>query len=259
MEILDQQTCGSTYQPPGEFSTPYDSFPFPELALLEPEQIDYLVTEFRRCIPSLVLEGRAPFIHSELYIDTMPDTYQDLVSICSLYNQKTSYNSLICFRMLFVKLKKLITASKSFTRVEEWLLAVQTLTMYQIMRIFDDDVQQKEFAERDFELLEKWSSKLQQGCTGSWLLMESIRRTLMVSLMLQCLCRFMKSGYSTLVPMMAMLPVSENAARWEGREGQSGPLVPYEKFVDDWNQGRVMTVDTYEMLLLKACRNAITI
>jgi hypothetical protein len=261
VEIPDEKTFVSisTELPYEQSSSPYDSFPFPELAILEPHQIDYCVFEFRRCIPSLVLDGRAAFIHPDLYHDTMPETYQDLLSICSLYTQRTPSNSTICFRMLFIKLRKLIAASKSFTRAEDWLLAVQTLIMYQIIRIFDGDVQQKAFAELDFELLENWTSKLQQYCEGSWLLMESIRRTLMVSVMFRCLCRFMKDGVSTLVPQMSVLPVSENTAKWEGRESQAGPLVPYRNFVDDWNQGRVTTVDAYEMLLLKACRHAITI
>jgi len=161
--------------------------------------------------------------------------------------------------MLFIKLKRLIAASKSFTRVEDWLLAVQTLIIYQIIRVFDGNIQQKEFAEQDFKLLENWTLRLQQACVeGPWLLMESIRRTLMVSVIFRCLCKFMKDGLSDLVPMMAVLPVSENTAKWEGRESEAGPLVSYQSFVHHWNNGRVTTVDAYEMLLLKACRHAIT-
>lgn len=241
------------------FLDPYDSFQFPELAILEPHQINYCIFEFQQCISTLVLEGRASFIHSDLYHATMPESYQDLLSICSLYTQKTSNNSMIVFRMLFIKLKRLIAASKSFTRVEDWLLAVQTLIMYQIIRMFDGDAQQKAFAEQDFGLLEDWTLILQREFVeGPWLLMESIRRTLMVSVLFRCLCKFMKDGVSDLVPVMAVLPVSENTAGWEGHQKEPGPLVSYRDYVGDWNLGKVTTVDAYEMLLLKACRHAIT-
>ncbi|KAE8441973.1 hypothetical protein EG329_004099 [Mollisiaceae sp. DMI_Dod_QoI] len=254
-------------------SSPYDSFPYPEQAVIESHQIEYCVFELKRSVASLVLEGRAPFIHSDLYLDTLPDTYQDLIGICSLYNQKTIHNSVIVFRMLFVKLRKLISASKSITRVEDWLLAVQALLMYQIIRAFDGDSMQRSNAEQDFGLLEDWTSHLQKGyfdaglsATGTlhqqWLLLESIRRTLMISVLFRSLYGAMKEGTCDLVPLMSDLPVSENLVGWDRVEmleptGEQ-PLVTYSDFVNDWNMGKVTTVDAYEMLLLKACRHAIT-
>ncbi|KUJ16651.1 uncharacterized protein LY89DRAFT_618012 [Mollisia scopiformis] len=248
-------------------TSPYDSFPFPELAVIEPHQIEYCVFELRRCVLSLAMESRAPFIHSDLYHDTMPDTYQDLLSICSLYNQKTETNSMIVFRMLFIKLKKLISSSRTFTQPEDWLLAVQTLIIYQIIRVFDGDKKQEELADQDFDLLENWSRKLQEVDVGrstshhQWLLMESIRRTLMVSVLFRCLYKILKDGMSDLVPVMAALPVSENTDDWDRVEGprRIPSLVTYTSYVKDWNEGKVTTVDAYEMLLLKACRHAITI
>lgn len=240
-----------------QFPSPYDSFPFPHLAVIDQHQIDYLVFELRRCVVSLVVEGQTPFLHPDLYHDTLPDTYQDLLSICSLYNQMNS--SVIVFRMLFVKLRKLISSSRKITRVEDWLLAVQTLIMYQIIRVFDGDVKQQESAEDDFDLLGDWSHRLQEASSegGSWLLMESIRRTLLVSIIFRCLHKLMKHGLSELVPEMSLLPVSENISGWE--KGEGGSLVTYASFVEDWNQGKVTSVDAYEMLLLKACRHTVLI
>lgn len=131
--------------------------------------------------------------------------------------------------------------------------------MYQIIRMFDGDPQQRSFAEHDLELLERWSLNLQQPVKGSWVLLESIRRTLMLSIILRCLCKIIKDGVSNLVPVMSVLPVSENTAKWEGRDSEVGPLVSYTDYVLDWNEGKVTTVDAYEMLLLKLCRHAIMI
>lgn len=244
--------------------SPYESFQFPELAIIEPHQIDYCIFELRRAVVSLALEGRASFIHPDLYHDTMPEMYQDMLSICSLYNQKTEDNSIIVFRMLFIKLQKLIHESRSITRVEDRLLSVQALIMYLIIRVFDEDTKLQANAAYDFQLLENWTTLLQQGyaesADQSWILMESIRRTLMMSVLFRCLFKILKNGMSELVPLMSALPVSKNTTKWESRSSEdSDTLVTYRNFVNDWNQGMVTKVDDYEMLLLKACRHAITI
>ncbi|CZR69467.1 uncharacterized protein PAC_19367 [Phialocephala subalpina] len=249
--------------------SPYDSFPFPERTVVEPFRIDYCNFEFQRCVFSLVLENRTLFIHPDLYQDTMPDLYQDLLGVCAMYAQKTVQNSVFVFRMLFLKLSKLRSESKSFVRVEEWLLAVQSLILYQVIRMFDGDPQQKADAERDFDLLEDWTTKLQHESNlwidGSlhrqWVVVESIRRTIMVSVLLRSLYSAMKSGIGEYGLLLSSLPVSENQSRWEQVEEvdpKASRLVTYWDFCEDWNKGKVKTLDVYEMLLLRVCHLAVT-
>ena len=65
--------------------------------------------------------------------------------------------------MLDCKLVALVQASASFYRVEDNLLVLQALILYQIIRLFDGDVRQRANAERHLELLDSWTLRLQQN------------------------------------------------------------------------------------------------
>lgn len=89
--------------------------------------MEYCISEFKRCIESLILDGRTPFIFPDLYQD-MPETYQDLIGMCSLYMQRTPQKLPVVYRMMDIKAKKLIDSEPS-------LLGVHALIMYQIIRL----------------------------------------------------------------------------------------------------------------------------
>ena len=255
--------------------SPFASFSFPERGVLNSEQIDFCIAKLR-CLDSFVLEGRMPFLHPSSYRDSIPCAYQDVLGICSLYIHRNIQNRGIVFRMLDCKLGSLIRAARSVFHIEHNLLAVQALLIYQIIRIFDGDIMQRANAERDFQLLDDWTLRLQQGyfeaeqtiypmaMHQNWILLESIRRTIMVSILLRGLCSIMKTGTCELVPLMSILPVSNTGKLWGTSDldrsteanvlGSS--LVTYADFVEQWNNGQIEEVEDYEAILLKACRHA---
>ncbi|KAG0646169.1 Transcription factor gsfR2 [Hyphodiscus hymeniophilus] len=245
------------------------------LKLLQPgyltkQQMNYMVAQFRGFIKSIVSEGETPFIH-RLYQDTMPDIYQDALSICSLYVQKTPRNQGAIFRMLDSKLDTLLRISDS-ARVEDNLLSLQCLILYQIIRLLDGDAQQRINAERHLELLDLWTLRLQQNYFqaisstrvgyDNWVLIESIRRTTMVSVILRASYFAMRDGYCELVDLLSTLSVSTRSSRvWkmedEWEEGKStSEVLTYAEFTNEWNKGRVDGIEEYEKLLLVACRYA---
>ncbi|KAK0124730.1 hypothetical protein ONS96_008613 [Cadophora gregata f. sp. sojae] len=251
------------------FSSPYSSFPFPQLVVTDPFQIDYCISELKRSIETLVLEGRTPFIHPDLYSETMPETYQDLIGVCSFYMHRTPQNYPMVCRMMNVKLKKLGESAKSVVQLGSWLLHVQALIMYQIMRLFDGDVQQRRNAERDMKVLDAWTERLQSEfsevdlapaeTSRNWIMLESIRRTLMISWLLRGFYKSIMEGVCDIVPVLTTLMVSEDAEAWEGMSPVTGKqnLVTYPAYVMRWNIGKVKTASSYEMMLLRACPDAI--
>jgi hypothetical protein len=225
----------------------------------------------------LVQQSQNPFIHLSSYQDTLPTPYQDLLSICALHCQKTAQNKAIAFKILDDKVNSLLTRAKtSFCSVEDRLLHVQALLLYQFMRLFDGDIRQRANAERDFEHLEAWTIELHQtyaACGNKlswespyrqWVLFESIRRTIMMSVVLQSAYSAIRDGFCYLVPFLSSLPMSTNAGLWKASEYNwwqtanqpSSTILTYGEYVEEWNRGKVLEVDAYEKMLLVACRHA---
>ncbi|PVH71455.1 hypothetical protein DL98DRAFT_521045 [Cadophora sp. DSE1049] len=251
------------------FSSPYSSFPFPQIVVTDPFQIEYCISELKRSVETVVLEGRTPFIHPDLYSETMPETYQDLLGVCSLYMQRTPRNYPMVFRMMDAKLKRLGNSAKSVVQLGQWLLHVQTLIMYQIIRLFDGDMQQRRNAERDMKVLDAWTERLQSEFSEvdllpvepsrNWIMLESIRRTLMVSWLLRGFYKSVTEGVCDIVPVLTTLLVSEDAEAWESSSPlvKNQNLVTYPVYVARWNIGKVKTANSYEMMLLRACPDAV--
>ncbi|KAH6718281.1 hypothetical protein BKA61DRAFT_299989 [Leptodontidium sp. MPI-SDFR-AT-0119] len=250
-------------------SSPYTSFSFPHLVTADPFQVEYCVSELQRSVETLVLEGRTTFMHPDLYSESMPEIYQDLIGICSFYMQRTPQNYPMVFRMMDARLRKLGESAKSVVQLGHWLLHVQTLIMYQIMRLFDGDSEQRTKAENDMKVLDAWTERLQAEFseadlapvepTRNWIMMESIRRTLMVSWLIRGMYKSIMEGVCDVVPVLARLLVSENAEAWDGMSPvvQNQNLVTYPDYVERWNVGKVKNVNLYEMILLRACPDAI--
>ena len=161
--------------------------------------------------------------------------------------------------------------------MEETLVGVQALVIYQIIRLFDGDIRQRANAERHFPLLETWTCRLrslannlmsdnsvaQWSLYQRWIFIESARRTVMMSTMVQGMYNVVKNGVCSLVPFLATLPISINGALWNMSEeewwqstlGLGSELLPYSEFVDEWSSGAAMQIDAFETILLVACKH----
>lgn len=107
-------------------------------------------------------------MHFASYQETLPIAYQDVLSICALHIQRSPRNKTVVFRMLDDRVKTLLAQAKtSFCSVEDRLLQLQAMLLYQFMRLFDGDIRQRANAERDFEPLEAWAIELHQTYAAS--------------------------------------------------------------------------------------------
>jgi hypothetical protein len=180
------------------YSSPYDSFPFPEIGTIREDQLEYCISQFQDCIATLVQQSRNDFIHFPSYQETLPTSMSRPPSVCALYCQKVTQNKAIIFKMLDLKVSSLLAQAKtSFCSMEGRLLQVKGLLLYHFIRLFDGGIRQRPTAERDFEHLEAWTIKLHQTYAASgndliwdslhhqWVHFESVRRTTMMSAVLQ--------------------------------------------------------------------------
>jgi hypothetical protein len=253
-----------------------NSFPYPERATIRQEQLDFCILQFKDIILQLVHQNRSPFIHHNSYLDRPPVAYQDLLGTSAMYCQKTPQNQSITFSMLDSRISSLIGSSKSsMWSTKDYLLGVQAMIIYQIIRLFDGDIRQRANAEAQFGILETWTSQLHstshtyynESDTESpyqrWIFIESARRTVTMSFMVQAIYSILKDGFCTSVPQMTMLPVSVNGALWAASEdswwettfGLGGELITYQDFLMQWNGGQALYTGTYESILLGACKH----
>jgi hypothetical protein len=254
---------------------PLDNFKFPELAPISREQVDFTVHQLQACIPQLVQGTKLPFIHHTAYRVEMPREYQDLLGVSAMYSRKDPANQQVVFSMLDRSVSRLISSSSSWA-FEDMLLATQALTFYQIIRLFDGDVRQRANAERQLTILKAWTTRLREAVTlyesildlkktayDRWVLIESARRTILVSALLQAIYSLLRDGMCSSVPMMATLPVSLDGKLWtkseqewwEETSGTATELVTYREYVIKWSQGHPLHIDAYETILLVACKH----
>ncbi|KAB8297783.1 hypothetical protein EYC80_001582 [Monilinia laxa] len=296
-----QQPLERALHPMGLLPSPYESLQYPLRNTLSSTQINYIVTKLKSLVSAFAFHSHNSFIHplsSSTSTQPLPTSYTDALSVCALHTLKSPQT----FSILESKISNLISSSeRDYWGSYEWLLSVQVFILYQIIRLWSSDERQKLNAERNFPLLMQWTSQLKkeyvellaQGIhTGPlavdsgekkelqnykrWIFLESMRRTVMISVVLQCLYGGLKDGYvGELLPILFDLPVSVGGERawdalgWRTNEEQDnfdnqfdvnvelGDVYTYEYWSEGWALGIVEGGETeqqiYERMLLVAC------
>ncbi|TGO13626.1 hypothetical protein BTUL_0066g00150 [Botrytis tulipae] len=299
---LDPQTLSLSINP---LPSPYSSIQLPPRNTLSPAQITYISTQLKSFVSSFALHSHNSFIHplsSHNLGRTLPTPYTDALSVCALHTLGSPH----AFSILDSKISDLISSSETdYWGSSEWLIAVQVLILYQIIRLWSSNERQKKNAERHIPLLMQWTNQLQieyvgllaqgmdtrlptddahskdsklQDYAERWVLLESIRRAVMISMVIQCLYGGMKDGYiGGLLPILFHLPVSVDAGKtwetlgrkvlneqrsWDDQSDDStnvefGEIYEYRYWSEGWTIGIVgggeMEQEIYERMLLVAC------
>jgi hypothetical protein len=247
-------------------------------SFLNNEQVHYVIDTIRAFVPSLAYTGSTQFAHQSLWDLYQPEAYQDSVAIASLYLCKNNRNKSILTNMIGSKITDLISTSSSWT-LSDHLAGVQALIIYQIIRLFDPDLNQQTQAEENNALLELWAAQLwkrsfdePQAFTNdydAWVFEESLRRTIAMSVFTRCAWTCMtKDGLVDQAPVLVRLPLTRDQGAWERTsedlatrsppmpQGQE-TLVAYGDFSQSWTvDHKVEQLDPFTKLLLAACRGA---
>ncbi|KAF2021972.1 hypothetical protein BU24DRAFT_340220 [Aaosphaeria arxii CBS 175.79] len=248
-----------------------------EPTILSQSQVLFVVDKICAYIPSLALSGATPFIHERMYQGWQPQAYQDSCTIAALHMVKTPQNKAILTKTIDCKISALIASANTWTLAEH-LAAVQALIVYQIIRLFDPDLDLQRLADRQNILLAIWSAHLWKryfneldptdNCYDSWIFQESLRRTVLMSVFLRGIwCSFTKGGYCDQVPILAKLPVTRDGVLWSSDSEQwkerrpctteGGKLISYGDLSEGWSVDQEPEkLPEWERVLLVACRGA---
>jgi hypothetical protein len=244
---------------------------------LNDEQVVFLVGSLCDLVPTLVFTGHNAFIHQSLYSKTQPTAYQDSCTLSALYLAKTSQNIPIITRSIETKISGLVSASKTWSLADH-LAAVQALTIYQAIRLFDPTLNVQATAASQNRLLERWTATLWKrsfnevstfkSSWDAWVFYESLRRTVLISVFLRggwsCITR---DGLCDQTPVLSKLPLNRSDELWGVDEkgfdersvkekGDAACLVSYAEWAAEWEggSGDVDGLTDFHRMLLAACR-----
>ncbi|OKL57593.1 hypothetical protein UA08_06953 [Talaromyces atroroseus] len=204
------------------------------------ERVIYLVKRFKSYLNIFVTRGSTAFVHCKLFSEYTPTAIEDVLGICAFYGHKNKDNEYLIFRSISQKVLSLVRLfDPQRLSVLDQLASVQALIFYQIIRLFDGDIRQRADAERTDRVLWEWTQQLKVGLTQSsmlqgtndtdprnytwraWIQAESLRRTILVSLLLQGLYSYLKHGWNKVHFEIKELSFCGQRALWEARSEYS--------------------------------------
>ncbi|KAH7406199.1 hypothetical protein DE146DRAFT_436125 [Phaeosphaeria sp. MPI-PUGE-AT-0046c] len=245
-------------------------------SFLTDAQVVFIVRNMSAFVTTMADSGTTSFLHQNLYQSHEPQAYQDCVAISALYLNKTVRNQRILARAIGAKIASMAADAKTWT-LPQHLAAVQAMIIYQIIRLFDPDLNLQQEAERHNNLLQIWSAELWKRAFeepqtfesnhASWVFNESLRRTVMMSVFVRCGWSCLtRGGYADQVPVLARLPLTKDLDAWDcaqedwnlrpvGFLGEEDMLMSYGDMAGSWSHDkRVEKLDPFGKMLLAACR-----
>jgi hypothetical protein len=244
---------------------------YPEIAFLDRWSINQLERNIKSYPRMFARVQETPFIHPRLYETRLPDAIQDAFTVCAAYSTKSPETEDMISRILESKTAHLVQQHFESSSLEELLTAVQALMLMHIIQIFDGNIRQRSIAEQNFYTLQFWTIQLRARASGlgpaltwqEWIFGESVRRTVILSLLVNGLYSVLKFGYCTNVPALSLLPFTPGATLWhvttstawstESQCGKSNTLL-YGDFSKAWESGQIPDkLDSFQKLLLTPC------
>lgn len=196
---------------------------------MERTEKEAAVHRFKTWPDKWLMEGKAPFIHAQLYKSSMPKPLQDAYAACAIYATKTPDNEFVAFNIIEAKANELLSSPTQHSLTPlDLLAATQALLIFQFIRLFDGDIRQRAQAEKAEAVLEAWTEQLrrqtreEQGFTTanapswrSWIFAESVRRTITMSLFLSGVYHLVKKGFCTMSEHISANSFTAHRALWD--------------------------------------------
>lgn len=201
---------------------------------------------------------------------------QDTFSACATYVTRTPTNEHVALKVVERSAQRLIETIRNpqLLPLEDHVDALQALLLLHIIQLWDGDIRQRALAELRSETIESWALGLHERLSESnsssplsnssnengivlggkdgnegirgqsytiwerWILEESARRTVVLTMLVQGTFEASKFGVCSYVPLLATLPftksdqmwMAENLQDWMDHSIRYGATVVYEHF-----------------------------
>jgi hypothetical protein len=208
------------------------------------------------------------FIHRDLIPDPVTQAIRTAFGVSAIYVCMNESNQSMLFRTIDSEVSELLKPATGSTLLED-LSKMQALVLYQIIRMFHDDLKQRTLAEqqqsllgtRALQLLRRGDVELRdiQPTWETWLLTETIRRTVIVTFMVHAVYSIFKMGICPELPTLSVLPVSTRQDFWSSRaayreHSAEDETMKYTEFTAFWLASPSRKLDAFEKMILVACK-----
>ncbi|CAM1507608.1 Fc.00g072490.m01.CDS01 [Cosmosporella sp. VM-42] len=231
----------------------------------------WVLQQIREYPLDFAMQSETVFIHKALYPNSFPQPLLAAFGICAGSVSMNERNRPILFQAVDAEILKLLIPASTSTLLED-LVTLQAAVLYQIIRLYHGGLEQQiaaeqqEFLVRSYglKLLQRADTELQtiQWTWETWILAESIRRTVLIAFKLYTIYAQFRYGMCTEIAAMGILPVSTKLGSWNSREEylrhpDQDETIPYSIFKPTRVTVGRGGSEPFETLLLMRCQESI--
>lgn len=253
----------------------------------------WAINELKRCPHDFGTRGETLFLHRELYRDGMPPAIRAALGVSATFCLLNENNRQVLFRVVDAEVMELLKLSppldasagggdgskgnensRGMTLIDD-LARLQAFTLYQMMRMFGGRLEHRAIVDLQRGLITTWALQLLRRSRAelggdrhasddwhTWIVAESIRRTVMVIYMFYGMYSIAMHGFCVEFPTLAKLPVGTSPESWQSetahlcrcRNGNTERTLPYEAYTEAWTVSPPKTLYSFDKFLIVPCR-----
>lgn len=232
--------------------------------------IQFLVDGLRAFPTTFATSNKTLFIHPDLWKSGVPSQIIDAHALCRLHSRTLQRNHVEWKLLLRRKLGQFHHDFIHASSFEELLGSSQALLLTCCILALDDE--QRQHSEAFSTMLYDIAGRLWQQAPiqlpptlsqrHAWLLAESVRRTIIVSLMLRSAYSLKMRKYSVRTPFVDSLPFDirmdlwddTSQSTWADDHESPTPMISLHEYSDALESGRFHDVELFGQLILAACK-----
>ncbi|KAJ5721470.1 uncharacterized protein N7483_009404 [Penicillium malachiteum] len=240
----------------------------------DPAAIRFLVNGLRTFPITFATSCKTMFVHPDLYTSGLPASIRDMQALCKLHIQAEQGDSpgnlLPLLHQRSAELHRRFNQSLSF---EELLGCSQALLLAQCILALNKGGDPDQYSENISIMLDGIAGRLWQQAPvqlpptlsrrHAWLLAESVRRTIIVSLILKSTYSLDTRNYSVRTPFVDALPFDVRTNLWDDDSDETwatdapnaeDSMISLHGYSDALESGCFHNVPPFGALILAACK-----
>lgn len=234
--------------------------------------IRFLVNGLREYPGAFAKGYKTDFLHPGIYISGVPAIIRDKNSLCKIHVQLEQLgNTQDILRLLQLKSDEIYRQFPWSSTFDELLGHSQALLIIQCILALNQDPS-SHYSEKTGYMLERVAKRLWEQAPvqlpstltrrHAWLLAESVRRTIIVSLMLRSAYSLKTREYSVRTPFVDVLPFDvrttlwdDDSQAWDELSSEStGSMISLQEYSGAMENGSVRDIGNFGALILAACK-----
>lgn len=230
-------------------------------------ELGWAFDQILQCPLVFANEAETMFIHKDLFFGTLPIPLRTAFGICTGILSSNECSQPLLFGAMANEVCDLLVQAPDSTLFGD-LARLQASLLYQIIRFVYGNIYHRILAEQQEFLLRSYGLKLLRRVDTElhqmepnwemWILVESIRRTVIIVFKLYTLYWAFRNGTCTETDAIKMLPVSIKPSCWASREIYLECLdrdqtTTYGDIAARWEVSSWKSLGTFEKVLLTSC------